>query len=88
MRNITLFILLLFVTSVFGCAIPGDKKRRSYLTPYKYQQVLDIYEKTQSIDIVRRVLEDNNWYRSEINEAIYRLRKENMVIEKQDPLKL
>ena len=86
--NFTKLIMLMALLAGISACRLGDPEKRGYLPPYKYQQVLDIYRETKSIDVVRRVLEDNNWYRSDINEALYRLRHEMVVIEETESLKL
>ena len=48
-----------------------------WIDDYRYRQVKQLYEKTQALDIVRRSLENQHtWRKCEINEAIYRLKKE------------
>ena len=59
-----------------GCAT-DFQKNRAFLPDYKYNEVRELYEQTESVAIVRQILEDNRWYESDINEAIYRLRQEN-----------
>lgn len=61
-----------------------DAENRLYLPPWKWEQVVGLYEDNQNIDVVRRNLQDLHWYRSEINEAVYRLQNEYAVPPEED----
>ena len=81
MGRICFFVLFMIVFSGIFSSCAVDRKKRAFLPRYKYEQVQELYRDTESIDIVRRILEENQWYEAEINEALYRLRQENEVIE-------
>ncbi len=80
MRKRFSFLLSLTIisTTLFlsACVIyePGE---RAYITDARYETVLDIYNTTSSLELTREALEqDPVWTRPEINEAIYRLKKQ------------
>ena len=57
-----------------GCARGPD---RCFVDDNRYAEVKKLYEKTQTLDMVRLHLEDqHDWRKCEINEVIYRLKKE------------
>jgi len=57
-----------------GCALKGD---RCWVDDYRYNKAKEIYEKTQTLDLVRYYLENqHDWRLCEINEVLYRLTKE------------
>jgi hypothetical protein len=78
-------LAIMLATAVLTCALLGGCTSafgppRSYLTPTKYQYVQQLYAKTNSLQIVQLTLEKERWRRSQINEALYRLEKENEII--------
>ena len=69
-------LLLLLLSSFFwqGCSVRDD---RCWVDDYRYKKAKEIYEKTQTLDLVRYYLKNQHeWRRCEINEVLYRLRKE------------
>ena len=53
---------------------PGQ---RAYISDYRYDTVQEIYDTTGSLELTRESLrEDPTWSQPEINEAIYRLKKQ------------
>ena len=72
--------IVLLAVVLAGCGASFGA-RRTYLSPTKYQYVQQLYAKTHSLQIVRRTLEEERWLRPEINEALYRLEKENEIID-------
>ena len=59
------------------------REDRCWIDDYRYKQVKDIYEKTKTLDLVRRHLENEpEWRQCEINEALYRLKEEYHLGEK------
>ena len=77
MRN-TFFIFstLIFFLLASACQVyePGE---RAYISDYRYETVQEIYDTTGSLELTREALrEDATWSQPEINEAIYRLKKQ------------
>ncbi len=73
MRYLTAFILALTIFSTTACVTGG----RTYITDARYETALDIYNKTSSLELTREALEqDPVWTEAEINEAVYRLKKQ------------
>ncbi len=71
------FALILATTFLLAGGCGYKTEDRCWIDDYGYKQVKKLYEKTQTLDLVRRSLEDqHNWRQCEINEALYRLRKE------------
>ena len=84
-RGRSLGLAVLLTAAVLTCSLLGGcasryGPNRSYLTPSKYQYVQQLYAKTNSLQIVQLTLEKEHWRRSQINEALYRLEKENEII--------
>lgn len=74
MSRIIWAILLGMIILTIGC---GYKDDRCWVDDYRYQNAKEIYEKTQTLDLVRYYLENqHDWRRCEINEVLYRLKKE------------
>jgi len=71
-----IFVLLLFLLVVgAGCSVL--KEDRCWVDDYQYLQAKKIYETTRNLDLVRRNLEgQHTWRNCEINEVIYRIKKE------------
>ncbi|MBN1901061.1 hypothetical protein JW926_07020 [Candidatus Sumerlaeota bacterium] len=74
MSRIIWILLLVMMMYAIGC---GYKDDRCWVDDYRYQTAKEIYEKTQTLDLVRYYLENQHtWRRCEINEVLYRLKKE------------
>lgn len=74
MKRITLILFMLLLFSVLSCRPPGD---RCWVNNYRYNQAKEIYEETQTLDMLERHLEaQDDWRQCEINEVIYRIKKE------------
>ena len=80
MKKLLIIPMLILITLQFNCAF-DYKVNRVYLPPWKYDIAIEYYEESYSLDIVKRHLVDQMWYKSEINEAIYRLEHEYAVTE-------
>lgn len=63
-------VILLAIGCVSG---PDD---RCFLHDVEYRQARRVFERTQSIDLVRQGLDDADWPQCKANEAIYRIEKE------------
>jgi len=70
-----IFLFLLWCSLLFpGCGLKDD---RCWVDDYRYKKAKAIYEKTQTLDLVRYYLENqHDWRSCEINEVLYRLKKE------------
>lgn len=66
-----------------GCAL--YRNDHCYVTPDKYTLARNLFIETGSLDLVERRLHDLQWQRCEVNEAIYRLRKEFEVLPEESP---
>ncbi|MFW6303505.1 MAG: hypothetical protein ACOC2L_02695 [Candidatus Sumerlaeota bacterium] len=74
--SLTILTCILFSSA---CQIyePGE---RAYISDYRYETVQDIYDTTGSLELTRESLrEDPTWSQAEINEAIYRLKKQYQI---------
>jgi len=49
---------------------------RCWIDKAKYEQARELYLSTASLEIVKESLEDAHWTTPQINEAVYRLKKE------------
>ena len=66
--------ILIMVVILMGC---GYKQDRCWVDDSQYLKAKKIYQTTRNLDLVRRHLEDQRtWRPCEINEAIYRIKKE------------
>ena len=70
-----LFCLILGVAVLSaGCSFKND---RCWVDKYRYREAREIYEETLTLSLVREHLENEpEWRPCEINEVIYRLKKE------------
>jgi len=67
-----LFVIILLLIS--GCGLRED---RCWVDDYQYLQAKKVYETTRNLDLVKRNLENmHTWRKCEINEVIYRIKKE------------
>jgi len=74
MKRLFSLALVLGFLVLSGCAVKDD---RCWVDDYRYNKAKEIYEKTQTLDLVRYYLENqHDWRRCEINEVLYRLKKE------------
>lgn len=69
--SITIVIILLVLA---GCA--WQQRDRCWISKSQYKEAKNLYDKVGSLELVRQTLKDDNWLNGEINEAIYRLKKE------------
>jgi major membrane immunogen (membrane-anchored lipoprotein) len=67
-------LMLALVLLAGGCSL--YKNDKCWIDDYSYKKVKELYDKTGSLEMVRQTLKDEFWRRCEINEAIYRLKKE------------
>jgi hypothetical protein len=67
-------IVLAIVLLASGCS--WYKNDKCWIDDNRYKKVKELYDKTGSLEIVRQTLSDELWRRCEINEALYRLKKE------------
>lgn len=75
-----IFISLSFVLLLIGCSwLKNDK---SFITEQMFEKADKVYQETKSLDSVRASLEKAQWTPSEINQAIYRIKKVNHLEEK------
>ena len=74
---------LLVAALVAGCSL--YRNDRAWLSDTQYDKVRKMYIQTGSLDLVQRQLQDWQWRRSEINEAVYRLGKEFQVLPEELP---
>jgi hypothetical protein len=58
---------------------------RCWVPPEQYSLARDVFIQTGSLDLVRQRLEDLQWERAKINEALYRLQKEFEVLPEEKP---
>jgi len=85
MKRLFSFALVLGFILLSGCAVKDD---RCWVDDYRYNKAKEIYEKTQTLDLVRYYLEDqHDWRLCEINEVLYRLKKEYHLDREVDKLK-
>ncbi len=74
MKRFIFISLALCCVFLSGCAVTDD---RCWVDDYRYIKAKEIYEQTQTLDLVRYYLENqHDWRRCEINEVLYRLKKE------------
>jgi len=74
MTRILWMVLLIFIILFAGCGFRAD---RCWVDDYRYGSAKEIYEKTQTLELVKYYLENqHSWRRCEINEVLYRLKKE------------
>lgn len=66
-----------------GCSLYAND--RAYLNDAQYGVARQMYLQTGSLDLVKRQLQDMEWRRSSINEAVYRLQKEFEVLPEEIP---
>jgi len=68
------FALLLAAALFVGCALYRQDKM--YISDSKYEMARTAYDQTNSLLLTENRLRELNWQRAEINEALYRLKKE------------
>jgi len=73
-RDYVILIIVLIIFLMSACAWRATD--RCWIDDQRYKQVRELYLETASLEIVRQTLKDNYWTTPEINEAIYRLKKE------------
>ena len=74
-KHLILFALLLALCAG-GCAL-NSRSDRAWISKEKYEQAVGVYNKTGSLALLEKGLSESPvWTRAEINQAIYRLRKE------------
>lgn len=75
MRHLLNCLLLTLLLTAASCARYENEK--IYIPDEKYTLAKVIYDTTNSLDLTEKALRDNpQWNRGEINEAVYRLRKQ------------
>lgn len=57
-----------------GCAPQGD---RCYVEPARHESARRLYARAGSLELVERTLAEADWLPCEIEQTIYRLKKEN-----------
>lgn len=77
-RNRFFALILLFALaalSLASCSL--YRNDRVFIPQEKYAEAVKVYERTSSLDLTEQILRDShNWRRAEINEAVYRIRKQ------------
>jgi len=74
-RFFWLLLVLAFILGGAGCRLQED---RCWVDDYRYREAKKVYEETQVLDLVRRELKNqHDWRKCEINEVIYRLKKDH-----------
>ena len=76
-------MLALILTLGTSCAL--YREDRCWIPPEQYALARDLFIQTGSLDLVQRNLEDMQWERCKINEAVYRLQKEFEVLPEGEP---
>ena len=66
--------MVIILLAVAGCA--WQQRDRCWISKSQYNEAKKLYDKVGSLELVRQTLIDNNWLIGEVNEAIYRLKKE------------
>ena len=74
MRILLLIAILIISLSLAGCA--WQQHDRCWISKGQYHEAKKLYDKVGSLELVRQTLIDDNWLNGEINQAIYRLKKE------------
>ncbi|MFP4379841.1 MAG: hypothetical protein ACLFUS_04985 [Candidatus Sumerlaeia bacterium] len=70
-----LIVLILFAAlSLGGCEL--YRQDRAWIPPEKYKIARQEYDRTGSLMLVEQKLHQLHWQDAEVNEAIYRLKKE------------
>ena len=79
MRLKTLCLALAVVLVALVCASCAlYRNDKMYVSDVKYEEARKIYDETGSLDLTRqKLVESETWRRAEINEAMYRLRKQH-----------
>jgi hypothetical protein len=79
MRLKTLFIVLaLTLALALGSSCAFYRNGRTWVSDVKFEQARKLYDETGSLALTEQKLRETDlWRRSEINEALYRLRKQN-----------
>jgi len=73
-RLIPFALLFILLATACGSLYPGD---RMWISDEMYEQARGVYDTTGSLDLTEKGLRENPiWLRPEINEAIYRLKKQ------------
>lgn len=67
-------IIVVIILVVSGCS--WRQTDRCWISDAYYEKARELYLKTASLEVVKQTLKDNYWTQAEINEAIYRLKKE------------
>lgn len=70
--------LLLIVMGSSGCAL--YRNDRCFVEDWQYEIAHNLYTESGSLDIVTRLMQTYEWRRCQINEIVYRLRKEFEVV--------
>jgi hypothetical protein len=83
MRKIGAFLALVCMLLIVGCVFTNDKM---WISDQKYDQASKTYNETKSLNLTEKALRENGkWQPGEINEAIYRLKKENRLDQPDQP---
>ena len=71
-----ILLLVALLLSATGCAV--YRADRTWIPEQKCEEARKVYDQTGSLALTEKVLrESDNWQRAEMNEAIYRLKKEH-----------
>lgn len=74
MARLTIVIALIIVMTMMACS--WRERDFCWISDTYYNKARELYLKTGSLEIVKQTLKDNYWTPGEINEAVYRLKKE------------
>lgn len=77
------WIIAILALAIFLTSCSWLKYEKCWIDDKRYVEVKKLYDKTGSLEMVRQTLKDEYWSRCEINEAIYRLKKELHLDEQQ-----
>lgn len=73
--SIQILLLALLLTATLGCSL--YRNDRMWISEEKYATARSAYDTTGSLALTEEALRESHvWQRAQINEAIYRLKKE------------